>query len=355
MAWAFVGRMGLDIRQITGTEGDPSGFRTLVDVFQADMAERDPGDPLPGPVEIAGRMFSVNPGQTRIILVAEKAGQPAAMAYGSTISEPSDENQVGYVEILVKPEYRRRGVASALLAEIVPRLQDLGQNSIMADVCSSVAHEAAAGFCQRYGLTARMEERCSRALVADIDTQLMNDWIAAAVTSAPGYRIEQFEGPCPAHLAEWWCAAVAGMEDMPLDDLDWNPFTRSVEEQREGDEIRHAAGIRMYRSLAVSADGEAAGMSAIHLHVDRPEVAQQDDTAVLEAHRGRRIGRWLKAANYQFTRSAQPEIAVIETYNAQSNPWMLDINVAMGFRPHHIYTGYQGSIETMASVLAGRS
>ena len=347
--------MGLAIRQITEPEGDPSGFKTLIDVFHADLAERDPGDPLPGPAEIAAQLFAVSPGQRRVVLAAELAGCPAGLVLASTISEPDDENQVSYVEILVKPAYRRQGVATALLGEVVPALSRLGQNSILVDSCDGVASEAAVAMCERYGLTARMEERCSRALVADIDGQLMERWIADAATNAAGYRIEQFEGPCPGHLAEWWSAALAGMEDMPLDDLDYKPFTCSVDEQRAGDETRHAAGLRMYRTLAVSPQGEAAGMSAIHLHVDRPEIAQQDDTAVLAAHRGHRIGRWLKAATYRYVRRAHRELRVIETYNAESNPWMLDINVAMGFRPHHVYTSYQGSIEAVASVLSGGS
>jgi hypothetical protein len=37
-------------------------------------------------------------------------------------------------------------------------------------------------------------------------------------------------------------------------------------------------------------------------------------------------------------------VSVIETYNAQSNDHMLAINVAMGFRPHRTYTGWQAPI-----------
>ncbi|MCP4228297.1 MAG: GNAT family N-acetyltransferase, partial [Actinomycetia bacterium] len=98
-------------------------------------------------------------------------------------------------------------------------------------------------------------------------------------------------------------------------------------------------------------EGGAAAMPMILLHRDRPQIAYQGDTGVLAAHRGKRIGRWIKAANYQLVRQSHPELSAIETYNAQSNAWMLDINVAMGFRPHHHYTAYQGSIDEVAAAL----
>jgi GNAT superfamily N-acetyltransferase len=187
--------------------------------------------------------------------------------------------------------------------------------------------------------------------VADIDDELMAAWMADADSRAAGYRIEQWEGVCPATLAEPWSEAVAAMEDMPTDELDINLHTKTVEEQRELDEGRQALGFRLYRTLVLSPEGEAAGMTMIYVHQDRPEVAYQGDTGVLAAHRGKRIGRWVKAANYQFVRQAHPELAVIETYNAQSNAWMLDINVAMGFRPHHHYTAYQGPLDQVAAAL----
>ena len=42
---------------------------------------------------------------------------------------------------------------------------------------------------------------------------------------------------------------------------------------------------------------------------------------------------------------------MIETWNAQSNPWMLDINVAMGFRPHAMWRGYQGDLAAAREAL----
>lgn len=41
----------------------------------------------------------------------------------------------------------------------------------------------------------------------------------------------------------------------------------------------------------------------------------------------------------------------METYNAESNPCMRDINVAMGFRPHVGYQALQGDVSAMRKVV----
>jgi mycothiol synthase len=83
----------------------------------------------------------------------------------------------------------------------------------------------------------------------------------------------------------------------------------------------------------------------------RPSVGRQGDTGVVEAHRGHGLGRWLKAENLRRALAHQPGIDVIETYNAESNPYMLAINVDMGFRPHRTYGTWQGPVAAAAEVL----
>ena len=83
----------------------------------------------------------------------------------------------------------------------------------------------------------------------------------------------------------------------------------------------------------------------------RPSVGRQGDTGVLEAHRGHGLGRWLKAENLRRALAHQPGIEVVETYNAESNPHMLAINVEMGFRPHRSFSTWQGAVAAAADAL----
>jgi GNAT superfamily N-acetyltransferase len=60
----------------------------------------------------------------------------------------------------------------------------------------------------------------------------------------------------------------------------------------------------------------------------------QWDTIVAPEHRGHRLGTLIKVANLEHARAQRPELRIIDTCNADTNPYMVAINEAMGFRPH---------------------
>ena len=332
----------------------PEAFDAVVELYQANTTQRDPTDPRPGPLETAALFLQPEPGHQKVVLVARLDGKPAGMVSAVTLSQSGDPNQVAALWGLVKPEFRRRGVAGSLLVQLLARLKEMGQTSILIEVLDDIEREAAVGLVSKLGLTPRIEERYSRVLVPSVDNELMASWIDQAAQLAPGYRIEQWTGPAPDHLAAQWATAKASMQDGPLDDLDYTPFTRSIDEERRVDELSEAWGYRLFRTLVLAPDGEAAGMSAIHFHTERPQVVTQGDTGVVARHRGRRLGRWLKAASFRFVVASNPEMKVIETCNAESNRWMLDVNVAMGFRAHHAATAYQGPINNALAAIGSQ-
>jgi hypothetical protein len=65
---------------------------------------------------------------------------------------------------------------------------------------------------------------------------------------------------------------------------------------------------------------------------------------VAAAHRGHRLGRWLKADNLARARAHQPALAVLQTGNAESNAHMLAINVDQGYRPYRLLANYQAPV-----------
>lgn len=334
------------------TPGDEEAFAIALAALRADEQVRNPGDPLLGPEEMAAWYFHAPPDRHQMAYVATLNGEPAGVVSANTESDPDDELQVANIEAMVLPEARRQGVATALVETVVPVLKELGQTSIMSWPCLEISHEAGTSMCAKYGLSQRQEERCSRVAVADINEDLMSSWIASAADSAAGYRVESWISQTPDDLIDLWCTAMEGMGDAPLDDLDFNYPTRERDDQRKADEVLVDAGFMLFRSLAIGPDGDAAGLSEIYVHRERPQIGHQGDTTVLEAHRGHRLGKWLKAANYRHAASHTPELSVLETYNAQSNDHMLSINVAMGFEPHRTYQAWQAPIDEVLKNLS---
>ena len=59
----------------------------------------------------------------------------------------------------------------------------------------------------------------------------------------------------------------------------------------------------------------------------------QGGTAVVPTHRGRGIGKWLKATMLERVLDEWPGATLVRTGNADANAPMLAINTRLGFRP----------------------
>ncbi len=51
---------------------------------------------------------------------------------------------------------------------------------------------------------------------------------------------------------------------------------------------------------------------------------------MVAAHRGHRLGMWLKASMLLWMRDLRPELTTIDTWNATSNTHMIAVNEALG-------------------------
>lgn len=79
-------------------------------------------------------------------------------------------------------------------------------------------------------------------------------------------------------------------------------------------------------------DGSMAGLTTVAVPLDSDADAFQGTTVVDPAHRGRRLGLLLKAANFAAVYDARPGVQQIWTWNAESNTHMININEIMGYQ-----------------------
>ena len=323
------------VTEVTGP-GSPD-FEALVGVWQAEDAERDPGDPVTPASEIAVELFQTPPDLFHRSWLATQQGEPVGAAW---IEQERDGTNDATLELFVMTlaAHRRQGVGRALARVALDALMAEGGMSVL----GAARDETGAAFCRALGLSHRQEERCSRLLIADLDDAQQRAWIDDGPTHAPGYRLEGWVGVCPEDWAEPLARALDAMIDAPLDDIDWEVQPLTVERLLLRERFWAAKGGDIVTTLALAPDGEPAGASQIIVFHDRPQVAEQGDTGVVAAHRGHRLGRWLKAANLRRARDHAPAIEAVQTYNAESNPHMLAINVEMGFRPYIAYGVWQG-------------
>jgi hypothetical protein len=62
-----------------------------------------------------------------------------------------------------------------------------------------------------------------------------------------------------------------------------------------------------------------------------PGWAHQMLTGVTRAHRGHRLGLLVKVAMAEWLKAAEPQVERLQTWNAQSNQYMIAVNEALGY------------------------
>ncbi len=231
--------------------------------------------------------------------------------------------------------------SAEVLAELLKLARDCGRTSVVASGDKTPQRDR---FWTSLGAELRYTEQESHLDMASVDAQLMRRWVEAGPQDL---RAVHWAKHCP---DEWIDAAVAAanaMKDAPTDDLDVADVVIDAEMLRGDIAARAALGLEYRGVIAATADGEAAGATEVFVNRHRPEASWQWNTVVLPAHRGRRIGRWLKALMWQRLRDREPEVTRLQTGNAASNAHMLAINMEMGFVPRHLTGCWQGDLVTL--------
>ena len=76
--------------------------------------------------------------------------------------------------------------------------------------------------------------------------------------------------------------------------------------------------------------GEWAGLSMLCVDEFAPTVAFQEDTSVVRAHRGHRLGLLMKADMLRWISQERPEVTAADTWNATNNHHMIAVNERLG-------------------------
>lgn len=308
-------------------------------VHAAAEIECDPGGPVTPLIELLADWRSRPDFRPSRWWLAVEDDQPAGLACLELNRYMLDHAEL---ELDVPAEHRRRGTGSALLAAATGAAAEAAKRTITA-----FAQEGSPGaeVLARWGFDHRYVERRSRLLTADLDRAVLEGWVKQADERAGDYELVGWTGSCPDELLGEFAELQHVMNTAPLDDLDWPDEAFDPERARATDQWLAGSGRPLWVLAARHRPtGALAGYTAIVLHDHRPSYADQGDTGVDPAHRNRGLGRWLKAVIALRLLDEAPEVTMVDTWNAESNDAMLGINVAMGFRPHTTWGGWQAPV-----------
>ena len=341
--------MGFQIQQVDTRDAPEALLREMHHYYLGMKAEDLPDDP-PTPFEAQAADWKHLPDVYSVPrwLLRER-GEIVAVGVAFMDLEQNLENGAGRVH--VKPEHRGRGLARMVGEPVLMTLADNGRIRLDTHV---IADSVSEGFPEKLGLQKVYGDKRSRLVLADLDHQLMRSWIDRAEERASEYELLYMEAPYPDEVLQKYCDLFLIMNTAPREAFEAEDEVLTPEVWRDTEAKELAGGNALHLCVAVhKPSGDFAGYTVIKTQGLEPDQAWQWDTGVDPAHRNKGLGRWLKAAMIDKLAADYPEVDRIDTYNAGSNEPMLNINIAMGFKPILLTNAWQGDLAKARELLGG--
>ncbi len=256
------------------------------------------------------------------------------VAFGALWLFVLDNKDKAWCEVQVDPEHRRRGHGRELLEHLAVIAKDDGRTELITDTKIPMAEldsHPYAQFLTSLRFT-RSNVEVVRYLLLPVPDARIQTWIDQAAERHDGYRIETFVDDIPDELVPSLCVLFSQLAvDAPTGDVDFEEETMTPQRFAERQATTRAMGRTVFETLAITPDNTVAAQSTLSVPCDDDTDVWQWGTFVHREHRGRRLGLATKAANLRAVQQAHPDKQRIVTQNAETNDYMVSINVTMGF------------------------
>jgi mycothiol synthase len=242
------------------------------------------------------------------------------------VNFPDQENaHIALTEVRVHPGHRRRGTGTALLRAALPEIDDRGRSVVVG--WGVTVGGAGSAWATRLGFRPVHADVLQ---VLDLHTVDRERW---RLPEPERYRLVEWIGSAPAGLLESAARAWNAIQDQPPDDASYSVPGWTAERIRAHEQQLRDDGIEQRVVVAVDrSDGEVVGLTELLVLADRPSEGLQGETAVVAGHRGRGLGRQVKAAMLRRLVVDRPDMRRILTSTAADNTFMIAVNLGVGFR-----------------------
>ncbi|SFR10680.1 N-acetylglutamate synthase, GNAT family [Lentzea waywayandensis] len=236
------------------------------------------------------------------------------------VSEAEANAHLANANIVVLPQHRRRGIGTALLRAMPSLLR--GRTVI--EAWSVFKDSPAEQFAAARGF--RVVTTMTRQRLTLTDPPEIGELPA-------GYELVTWKGAAPEEFVEAYVEALNGIRDAPQGDTTIDLTQNTVESIRR----EEATAVAVRWVVLLLHEGKAAGVTVVELNSVVPTLAEQLQTVVLPAHRGKGLGRLIKARMLHNLAGVEE----IRTRTSSENEHMLRVNHSLGYEDTFIYMAVQ--------------
>jgi mycothiol synthase len=225
-----------------------------------------------------------------------------------------------YAQVMVRPEARRQGIGTELLAHVVAAARAQGIASFFGH------HIDAAGAAFARSAGAIDDQRDVHAELRLPEADLPEPAVP------PGWRLLSWSGAASDDLVESYALARAAIDDAPTPgDMIMTPI--DVAWVRQMEETAAARGRESRVTVAVDPDGVVGAFTDLRVSPPPCPIATTDDTATIATARRRGLAYAVKLEALRRLRADRPDVELVRTVNAEHNHAMRAVNAKLGFAP----------------------
>jgi GNAT superfamily N-acetyltransferase len=253
---------------------------------------------------------------------------PVAGWYRLEMPDLENLDQVD-LTIEVHPAQRRHGLGRALLQHAAVRAAEHGRSVLNGGTRGGSAGEP---FARSVGAQPGLVDVQRVMDLRAVGDERLARLRETAEQAAAGYSLITWTGLVPEEFLEQAAALFAALNDAPHD-AHIEPAAWDVQRVRERvNGLRPHYGVRTYGVVARhDATGELAALTEVGVDPADPGWGHQMLTGVTRQHRGHRLGLLVKTAMAQWLITAEPTVERVQTWNAESNRYMIAVNEALGY------------------------
>jgi len=334
----------VEIRPFIGAEADEAELRRCHELFVANTQRTFPGFPPQPFASFAARMRSERSLQLglRSAWVAREGG--SVIGFATVLYSEHASPDLAVPRAYVDEAHRRRGIGTALLREIVADARARGRTTLCHEQIR-IGSEGE-GWVRALGFVDTQNRSWQMLHVASVDPALWDVAVPA------GFRLVRWADAAPDDLVAAFAKARNAIADAPTGDSSYREPEWTVERVREVEARIRAGGDELRFVVAVHQDtGDVAALTGLRLDPRRVDLCWQRDTAVVGGHRGRGLGRAVKAAMMRWLVADIPELGRVITNTAAENAYMIRVNEQIGYVHYADIGVFEASVEQVDAAL----